>query len=143
MSTLSPTLRMRLKAHEERKKNIEIQNKTLSEQQNSAADYKKLAEFAVKQEYGKDGLNLCAISSIENHNETLLVNLIQYNNTKTLINIDFQSLHAICILESYNVNDSGEEISNLFSRQNYTKVEYCQMLGQNSNCSPEQIYDAN
>jgi len=140
MSQLSPTLKFRLDAYNARKNNLEAKNQLLSAQSEQIKDLRTIATLALQQNYGKTGLDICAFNSTDTDN-TLLVNLEKYNQTKTMVPIDFLDLHAVCILETENINDTNKDITTLYNAQNISTKEYCTLLGQTEECNTKQIYE--
>lgn len=133
MSNLSHTLKIRLKAYEARQKKITDQQSQIIGQNSTLAEYKHISELAISQDFGTIGLNICAISNIQNQT-LLLVNLDRYNTLKSMLTVDFSNLHALCFIEMNNVSDAGEDVSTLYSSQTIVTEDYCVLLGQDPNC---------
>ncbi|MBP9791736.1 MAG: hypothetical protein KBC27_00810 [Rickettsiales bacterium] len=140
MSQLSPTLKLRLDAYKARKQNIEAKNALFKEQSEQATDLKTIITFALQQNYGKTGLDICAFNS-NGEDNALLVNLEKYNQTKIFATVGFVNLHAVCILETETINDTNKDTATLYNTQNIATKDYCSLLGQNEECDLKQIYE--
>lgn len=100
-----------------RKANIEHNNKV--------TDLKELAAFSLKQDFGKDGLNICSVSTF-NTQDSLLVNIATFNQTNIKsLNVSFLDLHAICLLETKTISDVGGAFTERYSPHTVINEEYC------------------
>ena len=139
MAKLSPTLQLRIQARAERAINLKNKDKQIQDQEAVITKLIEISLYAIKHDFGKDGLDLCRIATVGDK-EILLVNIIKFNDPHIQsINATFLDLHATCLLEMDEIATTNGIFSDMYNYQIVSANEYCSLLGQSDDCELEKV----